>query len=145
MTPFSTYFGKMQLKMKWGTTHQRKKIITFSGSNGAITEIVPDFFGSPRNLFPKKCGPWEFGPQEIWASRKLVPAWKCYVMIFMQGSNFSGPKFLWDQISWGPKRTGAQMGPGTISVIAKATPWLSTRLDGPWEIRFNTAPCWYGF
>ena len=44
--------------------------------------------------------------------------------IFMQGPNVLGPKFLGaqisclgDQIPWGPKKSGAQMRLGTISVI----------------------------
>ena len=41
----------------------------------------------------KGCNIWppeKFGPQEIWATRILVPAWKCFRMIFMQEPNFSG-------------------------------------------------------
>jgi hypothetical protein len=34
----------------------------------------------------------------------------------MQETNFLGPKFLGVQISWGPKKSGAQMRSGTISV-----------------------------
>ena len=61
-----------------------------------------------------------FGLREIWAPRKLVPALKCYKMIFMHGPNFSGPKLLRDQIFWGPKKPGAQMRSGTISVMTIA-------------------------
>ena len=37
----------------------------------------------------------------------------------MRGLNLSGPKFLRHQISWGPKKSGAQMWSGTISVVAQ--------------------------
>ena len=40
------------------------------------------------------------------------------------GPNFWGPKFLGDQISWGPKKSGAQMRSGTISVTATYMPVL---------------------
>ena len=59
-----------------------------------------------------------FGSWKIWAPRMLVPAWKCHVMIFKRRLNFLGTKFLGDQISWGPKKSGAQMRLGTISVTA---------------------------
>ena len=87
---------------------------------------APDFLGpreirSPRNLGPTKvgscmkmlCNDFHAGIKFLWAQT-------------FQGPNFSGTKFL-----GGPKKTGAQMRPRTISVIAEATPWLSTRLDGP--------------
>ena len=38
--------------------------------------------------------------------------------IFMQGPSLLGTKFFEDQISWGPKKSGAQMSLGTISAIA---------------------------
>ena len=41
-----------------------------------------------------------------------------YIMIFMQGPNFSGTKLLGDQISCRPIMSGAQMRLGNISVIA---------------------------
>ena len=93
----------------------------------ASTEMVPDliwafdFFGpqgyrSPRNLVPEK-----FGSQEIWAPRNLAT-----IMIFMQEPNFPAPKFPRAQISWGPKKSGAQMRLGTISVIAFLNSHLCT-------------------
>jgi hypothetical protein len=39
-------------------------------------------------------------------------------MIFIRETNFLGSKFLKDQISWGSKKSGAQMTLGTISDIA---------------------------
>ena len=52
-----------------------------------------------------------FGSWKIWAPRMLVPAWKCHVMIFKR-------RLLGTQISRGPKKSGAQMRLGTISVTA---------------------------
>ena len=62
----------------------------------------PISFGPLTFLALKK--PWE-----IWASKSLGPTQKSYaffgnrryVVIFMQGPNFLGPKFLGDQTSWG--------------------------------------------
>ena len=68
------------------------------------SHLGPWLFWSPRNLVPNKFSPWE-----IWAPRMSVSAWICYKMIFMEGLNFSGPKFLRAQISWGPKKSGAQL------------------------------------
>ena len=85
----------------------------------ARTEVVsnliwaPDFFG-PREIWaPRSLVPEEYGPQEIWS-----PHENHHMAFFMQGPNFLGSKFLGDQISWGPKKSGAQMRTGTISVVA---------------------------
>ena len=85
----------------------------------------PITFGPLTFLVPKKFGPWE-----VWAQRNLLPAWNSLYSIFMQGPTFLGPKFLRDQISWGPKKSGAQMRSGTISVTASKGhnwPWKKTK------------------
>ena len=80
----------------------------------AITEMVPHLIWAPDF----------FGPQEIWSLRNLVPK-KFGSLIKMPYNDFyAGPKFLRDQISrgltsWDPKKSGAQMRSGTISVIAQ--------------------------
>ena len=67
--------------------------------------MVPDLIWAPD------C----FGPQEIWFPRNLVlkkfglPEIWATIMIFMQEPNFPAPKFPSAQISWGPKKSGAQM------------------------------------
>ena len=66
---------------------------------------APDFFGPQDIWSPRNLGPEKFGPQECWSLHEDAK----YIMIFMQGINYSGPKFLRDQISWGPKMSGAQM------------------------------------
>ena len=81
-----------------------------------------------------------FGPQEIWATGKVVPTWKCYVTIFMQGPNPLELKLLRAQICWGPKKSGAQMRPGTISVIAIKCGyviygWLPSHSTRPYKTR----------
>jgi hypothetical protein len=55
---------------------------------------------------------------EIWALHKnhyMAISWKDQTS---RGPNFLGPKFLGDQISWWPKKSGAKMESGTISVVA---------------------------
>ena len=82
-------------------------------------------------------GPWllgskKFGPWEIWVPRSLGPTWKSHVMIFVQGPILLGLIFLRDK---GPKKSGAQMRLGTISVIAspeiKNTPFHSFWITFP--------------
>jgi len=63
-----------------------------------------------------------FGPQEIWAPRnlgpkKIEPLMKIITWLFHVGHKFF--KVLGAQISCGPKKSGAQMRLGTISVIAR--------------------------
>ena len=42
-------------------------------------------------------------------------------LLFLRDQKGAGPSFLGDQISWGPKKSGAQMSLGTISIIAYVT------------------------
>ena len=63
-----------------------------------------------------------FGPREIWAPRNsgpknVGPCMKMPYIDFHAGTNFLGT-----HISRGPKKSGAQMRLGTISVIAPKTP-----------------------
>ena len=82
----------------------RKLLIFYNYNwNSPWPQLGPCLFWSPRNLVPKKFGPWG-----IWAPPKLVPALKCYIIIYMQGPNFSGPKLLRAQISWGPNFSGTK-------------------------------------
>ena len=45
-------------------------------------------------------------------------ALKCHTMIFMRALNVFRSKFIGDQVFWGPKKSGAHMKSGAISVIA---------------------------
>ena len=83
--------------------------------NWAVTEIVPYLIWAPDF----------FGPQEIWAlHEKHYIAFSCRDQISWS-PNYFGPNFLRAQISWRPKKSGAQMGSGTISVIAFFCPIVS--------------------
>ena len=97
----------------------------------AKAEMVPDLIWAPDF----------FGPQEIWSLRNLGPTkvGSCMKMLYndfharinflgaqtSRGPNFLGPKFIGDQISWGPKKSGAQMSSGTISVIILLNEWVA--------------------
>ena len=86
------------------------------------SQLGPWLFWSPRNLVPQKfgtqkiLGPTKFGPREIWSPGNLVAAWKSLYGIFMQGPSFLEPKFVRDQISWGPNFLGTKKvrGPNEI-------------------------------
>ena len=107
----------------------------------AVTELVPeliwapDFFGPQeiwalRNLGPRKFGPGEiwapeiwsphlFGPREIWALRNAgSKKFGRRIKKPCDGSQ-AGNNFLGTHISWGPKKSGAQMRLGTIPVTAQ--------------------------
>ena len=97
---------------------------TSDSTPGAIIEMVADLI-------------WAldfFGPKEIWSLRTLVPqkfgpCMKLIVCHFHAGTNILGaqisvgpnnlgPNFPMHQISWGPKKSWAQMKSGTIAVTA---------------------------
>ena len=96
--------------------------------------MSPDFFWSPWNL-----GFDKFWPQEIWVPRNLIlmkfgPRRKIIIRHLYAGTkfveaqtswgpNFLRTKFLGDQISRGPKKSGAKMRSGTISVTAVLGRW----------------------
>ena len=57
-----------------------------------------------------------FGPWEIWSPhKKYCMTFSCKYQISL-GQIFSETKFLANQISWGPKKSGVQMRSGTILV-----------------------------
>ena len=84
----------------------------------AITEMVPDpiwapdIFGPQEIRSPRSLGPEKLGPPQNWP-----PPWKSLRHFHTE------IKFLGDQISQEPKKSGAQMRLGTISVIAESLGW----------------------
>ena len=79
-------------------------IIFYLRIKGLQMKWSPISFAPLTFLVPRK-----FGPREIWALRSVVPKkWLFH----------GGLTLLGDQISWGPKKLGAQMRSGTISAIA---------------------------
>ena len=81
----------------------------------AVTKMVLDHVWAPDF----------FGPREIWSPKNLVPRKfdPCMKIIICRDQaywgpnfNFWRPKFLGDQISWGPKKSGARMRSGPIQL-----------------------------
>ena len=98
--------------------------------NGPRSHLGPWHFWSPGNLGSEKFGPHKKKSyDDFHAGTKFLGAH------ISQGPNFLGPKFLVDQISWGPKKPGAQMRFGTISVIAVS--YIMAKLEMAKNIHFQ--------
>jgi hypothetical protein len=84
-----------------------------------LTFLVHKKFG-PREIWdPRSLVHEKYGTQEIWSPHENQHMAFSFGAQTSRGPNFSGPKFLGVQISWEPKKPGAKIRLGTISVTAK--------------------------
>ena len=110
-------------------THGNKRSMLFCDFHSGymfLEVCLPISFNKIKTRLKTSFVPKKFGLLEVWTQRNSVPSWNCH-MIFLRGLNFLRLKFHGAQISLGPKKWGAQMRSGTISILVFLNAWFTVK------------------